>query len=567
MDFASGCQNAYIGRDSEWRSSCWTIHVHRFAETAESISATRSRLAKIQILSSYLGSLPVEDLRAAAVFFTGRPFPMFDSRTLNLGGSILVRAIQQISGADSTAIENAYLEVADLGDVAEKLLPESSSSNIHPHEVFSVFESIALLSGVAPKLGAIADLLSKLSAREAKYVIKIITGDMRIGLKENTVEEAIAKAFGRPAAAVRRLNMSMGDIGETAVVARKGEPGEATTQLFRPMKFMLTTPAETEDEIFSNFSGPFYIEDKYDGIRGQLHIEPPRAAIFSRTLDEVSNQFPEIVESAEALARDVNQSMVTDGEIVAYADGRVLPFGLLQKRLGRKKPSDDLLMEVPVSLLIFDLLYYDGQSLIDLPLSERKSLLNKIRWHDRLIVAPYFLLTERVPLESFFEESAQRRNEGLMLKDAASLYTPGKRGISWMKWKKTLATLDVVVTGVELGHGRRRDVLSDYTFAVQKDGRLLNIGKAYSGLTDAEILELTASFKEHTIQHHGRFRVVEPIVVLEVAFNGIQKSARHKSGFALRFPRIIRIRHDKKPEDIDTLEAVEKIYARHIGET
>ena len=154
-----------------------------------------------------------------------------------------------------------------------------------------------------------------------------------------------------------------------------------------------------------------------------------------------------------------------------------------------------------------------------------------------------------------------------MLKDAASLYTPGKRGISWMKWKKTLATLDVVVTGVELGHGRRRDVLSDYTFAVQKDGRLLNIGKAYSGLTDAEIHEMTAFFKEHTIEAHGRFRVVEPTVVLEVAFNGIQKSARHKSGFALRFPRIVRIRHDKKPEDIDTLEAVEQIYARHIGET
>jgi DNA ligase 1 len=541
--------------------------MRRFAETADSISATRSRLAKIQILSGYLTSLPSADLRAAAIFFTGRPFPIFDSRTLNVGGSILVRAIQQLSGSDSAAIKKAYLEVADLGDVAEKLLPNPSGSDITPEQVFSAFEGIVTLSGIAPKLAAITDLLGKLAAREAKYVIKIITGDMRIGLKENTVEEAIAKAFERPLNAVRRVNMSLGDIGETALIARKGEFGPTTTRLFRPMKFMLATAADTEDEIFSNFSGPFYIEDKYDGIRGQLHVEPPRAAIYSRTLDDVSHQFPEIVESGEQLARDMNQSVVADGELVAFSNGRVLPFALLQKRLGRKKPSDSLLAEVPISMMIFDILYYDGRTVIDLPLSERKSLLNKIRWQGRLMMAPYFLLTDRVSLESFFEESALRRNEGLMLKDAASFYAPGKRGISWMKWKKTLATLDVVVTGVELGHGRRRDVLSDYTFAVQDNGRLLNIGKAYSGLTDAEILEMTTFFRAHTLQDHGRFRLVEPIVILEVAFNGIQKSTRHNSGFALRFPRIVRIRHDKKPEDIDTLDTVEKIYARHVGET
>jgi ATP-dependent DNA ligase len=551
----------------EWRFNCIAIDVRRFAEIAESIAATRSRLAKIQILSSYLASLPSADLRAAAIFFTGHPFPAFDARTLNLGGSLLVRAIQQISGADSAAIANAYMEFADLGAVAEKLLPIPSCSDISPQQVFSVFESIVVLSGNSPKLAAITDLLSKLAPREAKYVIKIITGDMRIGLKESTVEEAIAKAFERPPDAVRRTNMALGDIGETAIIARKGEFGETTARLFRPMKFMLATAAENEDEIFSNFTGPFFVEDKYDGIRAQLHVEPPRAAVYSRTLDDVSNQFPEIVEAGEELARTMNQSIVADGELVAYANGGVLPFALLQKRLGRKKPSDRLLAEVPVRLMIFDLLYYDGRVVIDLPLSERKSILNRIQWPDRLAVAPYFLLTHRVSLESFFEESALRRNEGLMLKDAASFYAPGKRGISWMKWKKTLATLDVVVTGVELGHGRRRDVLSDYTFAVRNDGRLLNIGKAYSGLTDAEILEMTTFFKSHTIEERGRFRVVEPIVVLEVAFNGIQKSTRHNSGFALRFPRIVRIRHDKKPEDIDTVDAVEKIYARHVGES
>jgi DNA ligase-1 len=360
--------------------------------------------------------------------------------------------------------------------------------------------------------------------------------------------------------------MALGDIGETALIARKGDFGSTPARLFRPMKFMLATAADTEGEIFSNFNGPFYVEDKYDGIRAQLHVEPPRAAVYSRTLDDVSNQFPEIVDAAEELARNQNQSIIADGELVGYANGSVLPFAMLQKRLGRKTPSDSLLEEVPVRLMIFDVLYYDGRTVIDLPLYERKYILNQVRWPEKLAIAPYFLLTDRVSLESFFEQSTLRRNEGLMLKDAASAYNPGKRGMSWLKWKKRLATLDVVVTGVELGHGRRGDVLSDYTFAVRRDGQLVNIGKAYSGLTDAEILEMTGFFKAHTLEEHGRFRVVEPIVVLEVAFNGIQKSSRHKSGFALRFPRIVRIRHDKKPDEIDTVDAVEKIYARHVGE-
>jgi DNA ligase-1 len=224
-----------------------------------------------------------------------------------------------------------------------------------------------------------------------------------------------------------------------------------------------------------------------------------------------------------------------------------------------------LLAEVPVALMIFDLLSLDGRNLLDEPLIERKKLLEHVKWPGTLRVAPFMLLEERVELEPFFDQAASRRNEGLMLKDAASLYLPGKRGMSWLKWKKALATLDVVVTGVEFGHGRRRDVLSDYTFAVQHDGLLLNIGKAYSGLTDVEILEMTEFFKQHTIQDFGRFRSVEPVVILEVTFNGIQKSGRHASGYALRFPRIVRIRNDKTVKEIDSIETVKSLYERHVG--
>jgi DNA ligase-1 len=319
---------------------------------------------------------------------------------------------------------------------------------------------------------------------------------------------------------------------------------------------MLATPADTEDEIFATFSGPFYVEDKYDGIRGQLHVSDGRSALYSRTLDEVGNQFPEIIEAAQGLKVPV----IADGEVVAFKDDQVLPFALLQKRLGRKRPPAALIAEIPVALMIFDLLSSDGRSLLDEPLIERKKLIETIEWPGTLRIAPFMLLEERVQLEPFFEQAALRRNEGLMLKDANSLYLPGKRGMSWLKWKKALATLDVVVTGVEFGHGRRRDVLSDYTFAVRRDGELLNIGKAYSGLTDLEIAEMTEFFKQHTVHDFGRFRTVEPIVVIEVAFNGIQKSNRHASGYALRFPRIVRIRTDKTPAEIDMLETVEKIY-------
>ena len=533
-----------------------------FAQTADAIAGTTSKLKKISFLAEYIQSLNEDDLRAACVFFTGRPFALTDARTLNVGWSALMNAVQQISGASDEDIHQTYLARGDLGEMAERLLTSHAPEGaLTPSEVQAKFAELVNISGAANKLPTLLDLFRFLTPAEAKYVIKIITGDLRIGLKENTVEEAIAKAFNRAADAIRRANMVLGDIGETAVHAKRGELDQLALAMFRPVKFMLATPAETEDEIFATFPNAFYVEDKYDGIRGQLHVSDSRAALYSRTLDDVGHQFPEIIEAA----RNLPMSLIADGEIVAFKDGQVLPFALLQKRLGRKRPPEALVAEIPVALMVFDLLSYEGRNLLDEPLVERKRVIESIRWGETLHIAPFMLLGERVQLEPFFEQAALRRNEGLMLKDANSLYLPGKRGMSWLKWKKALATLDVVVTGVEFGHGRRREVLSDYTFAVQRDGELLNIGKAYSGLTDVEIAEMTEFFKQHTTQDFGRFRLVEPVVVIEVAFNGIQESDRHASGYALRFPRIVRIRSDKTRTEIDTIETVEKLYRQHVG--
>jgi len=530
--------------------------MRRFAEIAAILSTTSSRLQKIKVLAEYLQELSDPDLRSASVFFTGRPFPLADARTLNVGGAAVVQVVLEISGATNQELDAAYLNHGDLGDAANALLPASVESSVTPSQVQEVFDTLAATSGATGKQELLSKLLRGLTPSESQYIIKIITGDMRIGLKESTVEEAVASAFDQPADTVRRLNMSLGDIGETAVRARHGNTTETGFRLFRPVKFMLATPAENESEIYGSFEGSFYVEDKYDGIRGQLHSDGTRVAIYSRTLDDVSAQFPEIVDDA----RHLRHSMILDGEIVAFQEGLALPFAMLQKRLGRKAPSQELLREVPMAFMIFDLLHFNDTLLIDEALGRRKKILAELQWPSRLILAPFQLIESRIELEPLFAEAANRRNEGLMLKAADSAYVPGKRGKSWLKWKKALATLDVVVTGVELGHGRRRNVLSDYTFAVRRNNELLNIGKAYSGLTDAEIQQMTKFFEEHTLQNLGRFRLVEPIVVLEVTFNGIQRSSRHKSGFALRFPRIVRIREDKTPEEIDTLEAVERIY-------
>src|SRR5215467_3982808 len=272
-----------------------------FAETAEAISATTSKLKKIDALASYFREIADDDLRAAAVFLTGRPFALYDARTLNVGWAALGRAIQDLSGATDDAMHDAYLERGDLGEVAERLLPVRPSSNFTPAQVLTDLEQLSRISNTAKKVKLVTEILARLTPLEAKYVVKMITSDLRIGLKENTVEEAVAKAFDQPVDAVRRTNMALGDIGETAVLARHARLGHVSLRLLRPVKFMLATPIESEEEIFENFPGAFYVEDKYDGIRGQLHVSPPTAALFSRTLDDISHQFPENTEAGRSL--------------------------------------------------------------------------------------------------------------------------------------------------------------------------------------------------------------------------------------------------------------------------
>ena len=602
----------------------------KFAETCEEIAGTTKKLEKTRIVAEYLKSRSVEQASASAVFLSGKPFPAYEEATLQVGQRLLWQIVGELSGKSDVAMTEAYRKFGDLGAAAGEVLggvesrvqdessvarpeqtgsppphltktgrdgdagsaPTQASLDLSVLEVEAYFRRIAAVRGPVAKAALVRELLGQMSSIEVKYVIKIMTGDLRIGLKESLVEEAIARAYGGTLPEVQRANMLVGDIGETLRLAARGELGKAHMRMFHPLGFMLASPAESAEEALSYFEQAS-VEDKYDGIRAQAHVSGGEVRFFSRTRDEITESFPELPDALAGFTKDA----ILDGEILAWSYseegvGRALPFSALQQRLGRKKVSAELMRRVPVVYMVFDVIYAGEVLLLERPLRGRMQILDELLAMERkihhggtetrrkigsqaqlifeepmedslprLIRAPFTHVSKPEELEEMFTAAQARGNEGLMIKDLASPYTPGRRGKWWLKMKRELATLDVVVTAVEWGHGKRINVLSDYTFAVRDEDRLVNVGKAYSGLTDVEIAEMTKWFLEHTVDDQGFRREVEPKIVLEIAFNNVMRSDRHESGYALRFPRIVRLRPDKLPEEADTVERVAEIYA------
>jgi DNA ligase-1 len=543
--------------------------LQRFAEVAEAVAATTKKLEKAALLGAYLQTLNDADLARAARYFAGHQFALSDARTTNVGGSIISDALSQATGFSIEDLLPRYVRLGDAGEAAYEAVKEArrdyQTATITLAETESLISRLSETRGTKNKIGLLTTTLHHATPLEAKYLVKLLVSDLRIGLKEGLVEDALARAFDQPLAEVAHANMLLGDVGETAVRARANDLKEIGMRLFHPIKFMLATPAADLADIARTMPDEFFVEDKFDGIRAQAHGEGQRVALYSRTMDEITHRFPELIEPLGNLPTDV----IIDGEIVPARGDLILPFSELQKRLGRKTVSEELRAEVPVILVAYDLLYAEGRVLINEPLEERRFVLEEMiakQGTIRLSVAKRF--RDVSALDNEFDAARARGNEGLMIKSPSSLYKPGRRGREWLKLKRAIATLDVVVTAVEVGHGKRRNLLSDYTFAVRRaeeDGELLSIGKAYSGLTDAELTELTEWFKAHTIQQvaHGRVRTVEPKIVIEVTFDRIQESKRHKSGYALRFPRILRLRRDKTATEVDTLETVRRLVERN----
>ena len=577
-----------------------------FAATCAAIGATPAKLEKTRLLAAYLQSIKSEAVPTVTIWFTGLPFAPSENRVLQVGWALLRDALGGCTGTAEQDFHQAYLKHSDLGETAAELWTEMSDFNrdggpvppapgLSVPQVQALFEALQAARGPTAKLPLLIEAFARCSPLEVKYLVKIITSDLRIGLKEGLVEEALARAFQVQASDVRNAHLLLGNIGETARLAASNRLSEASIEPFRPVKFMLASPEETAAGIWERLAGrghpcdkpddlharkeeaavprletaslhdaprvqpvgTVWLEDKYDGVRCQLHKVDGRVALYSRDLKDITNTFHDVAETARTLPADV----ILDGEILAMRGDEVLPFAELQKRLGRREHDLFLREEVPIQFVAFDLLWSDGVGLLDAPLRERRSGLEKILISSPLRLARITEAGSADDIEKAFSAARGRNNEGLMAKDPGSHYSPGRRGLAWLKLKKALATLDCVVVGAEYGHGKRSQVLSDYTFAVRDEatGELKTIGKAYSGLTDVEIAALTQHFLDRTVEKHGRYHVVVPDTVLEIAFDRIQESERHNSGLSMRFPRIVRIRIDKSVNEIDTIATARRL--------
>ncbi len=537
-----------------------------FCAMAESLAAASGRLRKIALLADWFRQPgPPEDLATAVRFLAGRPAATREQlKAIGTGWAVIRHALREATGISAVRFREISRAQADAGRTAFLVLDNRTVPRAWTlAEIQDLFDRLRLARGASAKSAILTEAFRSLSAMSGQYVVKILTGDTRLGLKEGLLEEAIAGAFGHPADLVREAHMLSGDLGETALRARDGTVSGMAMRLFQPVRAMLASPEETAEAVWQRLAPEaaggnpdincrgVWLEDKFDGIRAQLHAESGRAVIYSRDLREMETEFPDLLRQAAAFDRD----LAVDGEIIAFAEGRKLNFFDLQKRLGRREPDLFLTNEIPLRFVIFDLLWLDGRPLLREPLTERRRLLETLALPAGFERIPVGRAESPESLQAAFLAAKARGNEGLIAKDPDSPYAAGRRGKSWLKLKTSSLSLEVVVTAAEQGHGKRRHVLSDYTFAVRDEstGELKTIGKAYSGLTDAEIEELTAHFREHTVSSDGRRHEVIPDIVLEVAFDSIQASKRHNSGLSLRFPRIKAIRRDKTVTEIDTL--------------
>ena len=554
-----------------------------FAAASDTARATSSKLQKTAALAAYLRTLGKEDVGIAARFLAAQPFAPSSSKSLGVGGALVVGAIHEIAAIDQTTLHRAFHEHGEIGEALSAYwpTPPEGTAPLTLPEIQAAFIELAATGIQEQKRNTVVRLLQRCTNREAVYLVKIILGDMRTGVSEGIIEAAIAEAFNAKLAAVRAARLLVGDLDAVAELAVDGRLDKAEFRPFVPLGYMLAQPIMTAAEIINTIAGREAIaEDKFDGVRAQLHVAPAegtpntvRIELFSRGSGTVTASFPDIIDPLRKWAAN-GKRFVLDGEILPARIGKdgtvtVLPFSSLQKRLGRKILTAKTLRENPCAFMAFDCLWLEGELLLQRPLSDRREKLRALLDGSKglpIVMSHGDPVTTAQTLDQLFTAARQRRNEGLVIKRLDSPYTPGRRGDAWLKLKSHLPTLDVVVVAAERGHGKRRNVLSDVTFAVRAstdDETLMTVGKAYTGLTDAEIATLTERFERETIEARGgggRYRVVHPTVVLEVAFDQITKSDRHSSGYAMRFPRIVRIRDDKTAPDIDTLERVRQIY-------
>jgi DNA ligase-1 len=549
-----------------------------FAKVCESISHTNSKNEKVRILADYLSLLDDESLIIACTFLSNRALHIDTGLELNVGYSLLWSVLESISKACKDELIDVYLKYGDIGIVAEHAVNKIAVRPLVRVEltlryVYEQFINIAKKEGkdsLSKKKDILVGLFANSSPIEAKYLAKIIANELRIGVVEGLLEHAIASAFNKDYSAVEDAYLACNNLADVALQAKYNRLDTIIVRPSKPIAFMLADTLTSIDNL-KEYPKPLIVEYKYDGVRAQVHKYNSNVKIFSRGLEDISKQFPEIVEGIKSI---ITNDAILDGEIVAFKDGKMLAFNILQRRLGRKdyyhnEDNDSNLKDIiEVKYIAFDILYYNGKILLKEPLIKRKELLFKAvningnNNNKEVEVAWHTLAYDEQIIHNMLKESIDKGYEGLMIKDSSSYYRAGKRGKHWLKLKGRRDTVDAVIVAAEYGHGKRAGLLSDYTFAVKDSDSLKVIGKAYTGLSDEEIRDLTLRLKSLTIKDEGLRLIVKPSIVIEVEFDSVVKSSRYDSGYALRFPRIKAIRYDKGIEDIDTLDKVKAMASR-----
>ncbi len=539
----------------------------QFCDVLEKISSTLEMTAKI---AGFLRKVEDDrDLYDVVLFLTGKVYPPWDERELGVGVGLVYEALKLATGTERSKVEELLRETGDLGKAAEILIRSKRQLTLFQEEltirkVREVFDTMSSLTGEGSqkrKVRLLADLYVSATPVEARYITRLVLGEMRLGVGEGIVRDAIAKAWGISSELVERAYMITNDFGRVAVVAKnEGKEGleKLRIQLHVPVKMMLAQVAESVEEAVREM-GEVAVEWKFDGTRVQIHWGDGKVTIFSRRLENVTRALPEVV---EAIKNSVKEGVILDGEAVAMKEGRPMPFQHILRRFRRKHEVGKMVEKVPIKVYLFDVLFHDGEETIDLSLKERRAILESVVKESEVVVVAEQTVTSSVEkIEEVYHSSLDAGHEGVMMKKPDSPYIPGKRGKLWLKLKPVMENLDLVVVGGEWGEGKRSHLISSYELAcIDEQGRLLRVGKVATGFTDEELEELTELFKPLIEYQEGKRVKFKPQYVFEVAYQEIQKSPKYESGFALRFPRFVRLREDKSVDEADTIERVAKLY-------
>ena len=559
-----------------------------FAETCQAIEKISSTIDTTNRVADLLMKVSVEELSLSTHFIMSEIFPAWSGKQLGIGTSLLYASLSKASGMSIRSIESLLRTTGDIGDTALLILKEKQKNQItfssfleeQPEltitEIYQRFKTASEASGKGSqevKVKNLQFLFNSSTPREAKYISRLALEELRIGVGEGVLRDAIAKAFSVPADLVEHAFMVTNDLGIVAAAAKKGGIEGLKglgIEINRPIKMMLSQISPDIDADIREMKEAA-IEWKFDGVRVQIHKAGNLVTIYSRKLENVTNSLPDLVEIIRKHVKA--EYAILDGEAVAVDEkGKPRAFQEILKRFRRKYDVGEKVLGIPIQLNLFDIMYLNGRTLIDLHLLERRRVLescveSSTEDSKYISVDKQVITGDLEVVEKIYREALKAGHEGVMVKNPNSVYSPGKRGRNWLKKKPLMETLDLVVVGAEWGFGRRVSLIGSYTVACYdpETSNFLQVGKVGTGLSDEKLKELTEMLSGLMDGGEaGGVFAIRPKIVLEIAFEEIQKSPNYNSGFALRFPRFIRIRDDKDPEEADTIQSIEKAYNQQL---